>query len=126
MLCKYLQRTDKINARILHATCSPGYSILSENACVHINHAYSSIVIYLYHFNTHIYIHTCIHMHTQTHALQTGQNQITGIVVGVVVSILFVIGMVSIVVYAILFQQRCGRKWNKKPQIGLGIRKLYI
>ncbi|KAL5475523.1 hypothetical protein EMCRGX_G025350 [Ephydatia muelleri] len=56
-----------------------------------------------------------------TTSAQQGQNQITGIVVGVVVSILFVIGMVSIVVYAILFQQRCGRKWNKKPQIGLGI-----
>ena len=55
---------------------------------------------------------------------QTGQNTITGVVVGIVVSTMLVIGIISIVVAAILYQQRCGRKWDKKQKNGFGIRKL--
>ncbi|KAL5475522.1 hypothetical protein EMCRGX_G025349 [Ephydatia muelleri] len=52
---------------------------------------------------------------------QTGQNQTTGIIVGVVVSIVFVIGIIFIIVAAIIFRQRCVRKWSKTSQNGFGI-----
>ena len=68
---------------------------------------------------------TRTYMKKTNHLSQTGQNQTTGIVVGVVVSILFVIGIIFIIVAAIIFRQRCVRKWNKKPQNGFGMRKLY-
>ena len=62
-----------------------------------------------------------MHMKKKTHLSQTGQNQITGIVVGVIVSILSVIG---IIVPTIFVRQRCVRKRNEQPQTGFGIRKL--
>ena len=73
-----------------------------------------------------MYMRTCIHVCTlKKHISQTAQSPITGIVVGVVVSIFFVIGIIFVIVTAILLRQRCERKQNKMPQNGFGISKLY-